>query len=414
MKKVILVFVSLLILVTNVFAAGVTVEDNEMGWVNNEIRFNDVDWLNNSVYTAAGETEPYDIDGDSFSLAWNYSLNALVNSKEYDYIEKNLVEPVIGGTFSMSVWIRNNQGVDSDGYKFEVVAFEPNGTEHVLTKTDTLSVSGDKPSSPEDENWHKVSASLPSDKKIIKLGIKMFNGKESKTCWGVINIDGIKITDTQIGEYVRIEETNWIPTERETETPTVVNGTVGYYYEGNEVIVLSGGVTPDLEYLKSIAMSKTLDEPIKNGFLEYKVYMDAFNSSLDNSSHTRTVCYVYDADNNVYKLEGETRIKYGAFLGGGTVYGGWNQFRAELPKDVEVAKIEIAIEWYENGGMGALPYYIDDIKFMTNDVPQVDEGDTEDESENPPTGDVAPYLALVVISMAFVSVIGFKKRYGYR
>lgn len=403
------------ILLSSIFATAeetITIDDNEKGWVNNEIRFNGVDWLNNSVYTTPAETQAYDVDGDSFSLAWNYSLNAAVNGNEYDYIEKNLEEPVIGGTFSMSVWIREGGGTDPNGYKFEILGFEPNGTEHKLTATETLSVSGTTPASGNDSGWHLVNANLPVNKKIIRIGIKMFNGNAKSTNWGVVNIDGIKFTNTVKAEYIRIGENDWTPVQRTTETPTVSNGTIQYYYEGDGVLVLSGGVTPDLDYLKTIAMEKTLQSAIKNGYLEYKVYLDAFNSSLNGSSHTKTTAACYDANGNKYELNGETRIKYSAFLAGGTVYAGYNQFRAKLPDDIEITKIEIFINWYENGGMGALPYYIDDIKVVGNDVAVVaPETEPETENNNPETSD--ELLSLVFVAVIAIAMVVFKKKKEY-
>ncbi len=384
----------------------VNIEDNEKGWVNDEIRFNGTDWLNNSVYTIQAETAPYDIDGDSFSLAWNYSMNAAVNSKQYDYIEKNLEKPLTGGNFSMSLWIRSGAGTDANGYKVEIIAYEPNGTAHSIKTSNALSVSGSAPADKQDNGWHNISAELPANKKIIKMGIKLHNGNSIATAWGILNIDNIQFTNTQIAQFTRIDETGWLTVERTSESPTVANGTLQYYYEGSEVIVISGGLTPDLEYLKSISMAKTLDSAIKGGFIEYKVYVDAFNSSLNGSSHTKTKMLAYDASGNKYDLNAETRLKYGAFLSGGMIFGGWNQFRAELPADVDVTKIEIQLFWYENGGMGSVPYYVDDIKVMDNDIPQ-----PETTEPNPQTGNTQ-LIFVLFMTILVAGVIVKRKEYN--
>ncbi|MHB8964170.1 MAG: hypothetical protein ACYC5K_13570, partial [Saccharofermentanales bacterium] len=349
-----------------------SIEDNEQGWVNTDIRFNGTDWLNNSIFLAAGETAGYDADGDGFSVAWNYSMYAAVNAGAYDFLVKNLEEPVVGGTFEFYFWVRDAGGVDANGLKIEAIAYEADGTAYSLGTSGAVSPKLGTPSGAGDTNWFVYSNNMPADKKIVKMELRLYNGAGAATVWGVVNIDKISFKNTTTGSYDRISELGWTPVARTSETPTVANGSLAYSHEGDSVIVLSGGVTPDLEYLKTITMSKTLDTALTDGYLEYKVYMDAFNSSINSASHTKTRAVAYDSAGTAYDLgASDGIIRYGAWMGGSLVYGGWNQYRALLPAGVAITRIEISIFWFENGGMGGLPYFIDDIKVVENDIEAV-------------------------------------------
>ena len=115
-------------------AAAATIEDNERGWANEDIRFANEEKtvLHNSVFLSEAETKTYDRDGDNFSLAWNYAIKGAVNPDAADTLVKNLTEPVVGGTLSFAVWVRTGAGITGAGLKIEAVAYEADGTAHAL------------------------------------------------------------------------------------------------------------------------------------------------------------------------------------------------------------------------------------------------------------------------------------------
>ncbi|MHB1455120.1 MAG: hypothetical protein ACYCYM_14360, partial [Saccharofermentanales bacterium] len=163
MKKVLILFTMIALVITSfpllnltskwVEANSVTIEDNEQGWVNTDIRFNGTDWLNNSIFLAAGETAGYDADGDGFSVAWNYSMYAAVNAGTYDFLVKNLEEPVVGGAFEFYFWVRDAGGVDANGLKIEAIAYEADGTAYSLGTSGAVSPKLGTPAGVDDTNW---------------------------------------------------------------------------------------------------------------------------------------------------------------------------------------------------------------------------------------------------------------------
>lgn len=76
---------------------------------------------------------------------------------------------------------------------------------------------------------------------------------------------------------------------------------------------------------------------------------------------------MYDENGQPHDLGvSDSILRYGAFLGGGMVYGGWNQYRVALPAGISVSKIEVCVVWVEEyAGMGPMPFYFDDFKVLT-------------------------------------------------
>ncbi len=352
-------------------AAAATIEDNERGWANEDIRFANEEKtvLHNSVFLSEAETKTYDRDGDNFSLAWNYAIKGAVNPDAADTLVKNLTEPVVGGTLSFAVWVRTGAGITGAGLKIEAVAYEADGTAHALGQSEAMTPKAGAPTDSEDDGWYAYAKPLPAGKKIVKVELRLTNGGEEAAVWGMVNIDSIVFSNTVKGSYTRIAERGWQAVARESQSPTVAAGALGYSHEGDGVLVLSGAVTPDLEYLKSIGMSKTLDAAVSGDYLEYKVYLDTVNSSLPakTNPHFKTKAIVYDENGQPHDLGvSDSILRYGAFLGGGMVYGGWNQYRVALPAGISVSKIEVCVVWVEEyAGMGPMPFYFDDFKVLT-------------------------------------------------
>ena len=220
----------------------------------------------------------------------------------------------------------------AEGLKLEAIAYEADGTSYQLGVSNAMSPKAGTPTSAHDANWYTYSKALPEGKKIVKIGLRLTNGGQNATVWGMFNIDDIVFSNTVIGDYTRIDETGWTAVTRTSETPTVaVDQNLAYCHEGETTVVLSGGVTPDAEFLKSMGMSKTLATSITGGYLEYKVYMDAAHISKVNDPHYKTKAIVYDATGTAHDLGlSDSILRYSAWLGGGFIYGGWFQYRVAL------------------------------------------------------------------------------------
>lgn len=196
------------------------------------------------------------------------------------------------------------------------MAYEADGTAHALGQSEAMTPKAGAPTDSEDDGWYAYAKPLPAGKKIVKVELRLTNGGEEAAVWGMVNIDSIVFSNTVKGSYTRIAERGWQAVARESQSPTVAAGALGYSHEGDGVLVLSGAVTPDLEYLKSIGMSKTLDAAVSGDYLEYKVYLDTVNSSLPakTNPHFKTKAIVYDENGQPHDLGvSDSILRYGAF-----------------------------------------------------------------------------------------------------
>src|SRR5690606_3091452 len=148
-----------------------------------------------------------------------------------DFLVKNLEEPVTGGEFEFYFWVRNAYGNDVNGLKIEALAYEADGTEHSLGMSSTVSIKSGTPTGAEDAKWYIYSGTMPADKKITTMELRLVNGADIATAWGVVNIDKISFKNSSTADDVRISEEGWTAVARTSETPTVANGPLAYSSE---------------------------------------------------------------------------------------------------------------------------------------------------------------------------------------